>query len=305
MKITVLIENKHNCEKALPGEHGLSIYIEYKGKKILLDAGATDLFSQNADLLGVPLEMTDFSVLSHAHYDHSGGFEKFFEKNLKAVLYMQSSCRENCWRLLDRLHAKKTAADDNVRYSKGKTEEISQEHLKYIGIPSGMLKRCKDRIRFVSGDCLLFPGAWLIAHHSSRLWEKGREAGMLRLENGRYCYDDFSHEQSLVFETKQGLVIFNSCCHAGPDMIVNEVQARPCFNGQKVDALIGGFHLKDMPQNEQGSAFVKALGKRLAATGIARFFTGHCTGDWAFEILAGILNERLCYLKTGDEYEWA
>ena len=43
MKITVLIENKHNCEKALPGEHGLSIYIEYKGKKILLDAGATCL----------------------------------------------------------------------------------------------------------------------------------------------------------------------------------------------------------------------------------------------------------------------
>ena len=37
MKITVLVENSTSCR--LYGEHGLSVYIEYDGKKYLLDTG--------------------------------------------------------------------------------------------------------------------------------------------------------------------------------------------------------------------------------------------------------------------------
>ena len=45
MKIHVLIENTTDSD--LQCEHGLSLYIEYQDKKILLDAGSTDVFAEN------------------------------------------------------------------------------------------------------------------------------------------------------------------------------------------------------------------------------------------------------------------
>ncbi len=46
MRATVLVDNlEHN---GLKGEWGLSIYIEYRDKKILLDTGASGLFAENA-----------------------------------------------------------------------------------------------------------------------------------------------------------------------------------------------------------------------------------------------------------------
>lgn len=59
-------------------------------------------------------------------------------------------------------------------------------------------------------------------------------------KNGRWKPDDFSHEQSLVFDTKEGLVIFNSCSHGGADVIIREAEA--AFPGKQIYGLIGGFH---------------------------------------------------------------
>ena len=95
MKITVLVENSTSCR--LYGEHGLSVYIEYDGKKYLLDTGASTLFAKNAKELGISLADIDTAFLSHAHYDHSGGFEAFFKENDKAEVYMQDTSAENCY----------------------------------------------------------------------------------------------------------------------------------------------------------------------------------------------------------------
>ena len=79
MKITVLIEN--TAPEYLKCEHGLSIYIAYNEKCYLLDTGSSDIFMDNAEVLKTKLENVDAAFLSHGHYDHSGGFEAFFEKN--------------------------------------------------------------------------------------------------------------------------------------------------------------------------------------------------------------------------------
>ena len=74
MRATVLVDNlEHN---GLKGEWGLSIYIEYRDKKILLDTGASGLFAENAQKTGVSLEKVDYGVLTHAHYDHSDGIRR-------------------------------------------------------------------------------------------------------------------------------------------------------------------------------------------------------------------------------------
>ena len=86
MKATVLSDNIP--AENLGCEWGLSIFIEYHGKHILLDAGASGLFLTNADVLGLNMKDVDFGVLSHAHYDHADGIPEFFKVNSSAPIYL-------------------------------------------------------------------------------------------------------------------------------------------------------------------------------------------------------------------------
>lgn len=88
--------------------------------------------------------------------------------------------------------------------------------------------------------------------------------------------DDFSHEQSIVVKLDEGLAVFSSCSHCGPDVVMAEVhQFMP---NQPIRALIGGFHLYDTPDEE-----VRALAGRMKNEGIELAYTGHCTGERAFK----------------------
>ena len=210
MKMVVLVENSSRCR--LCAEHGLSVYIEYEGKTYLLDTGATTLFAENAKELGIDLSKVDTAFLSHAHYDHSGGFEEFFKENDKAAVYMQETSAENCFY--------RTEGKD-----------------KYIGIPQHLLENYKERFRPLNAVCEVEKGVWVVPHFTGGLDEMGRRAHMYRKIGEEFIADDFAHEQSVVFETGKGLVIFNSCSHGGIVNIVREVQM--ALGGQKVYAVVG------------------------------------------------------------------
>lgn len=83
MRATVVVDNLKDSEMA--GEWGLCTFIEYRGKRILLDSGASPLFAENAGKLNIPLDEIDFAVLSHAHFDHANGMKRFFQLNRRAV----------------------------------------------------------------------------------------------------------------------------------------------------------------------------------------------------------------------------
>ena len=91
MKIVVLIENTAPEGSCLAAEHGLSFYVEHRGKAVLLDAGASGGFADNAAALGVDLGHVDVAVLSHGHYDHAGGLGRFFACNDHAKVYARPS----------------------------------------------------------------------------------------------------------------------------------------------------------------------------------------------------------------------
>lgn len=265
MKATVLIDNI--AKDNLKGEWGLSVFIEHEDKKILLDAGASENFCANAKKLNIPLSKVDYAVLSHAHYDHSNGMDSFFKENTKAKFYLSAECKENCY---------------------GKRWIFS----KYIGIKKGTTEKYKDRIAYVKGDKVLSPGVSLISHKTKGLEAKGKADGLCIKENGKLRYDNFSHEQSLVVDTKKGLVIFNSCCHGGADNIIAEVQKS--YPNKKIYALVGGFHLYRAPENE-----VVSLANRIKKTGIEKIYTGHCTGKKAFDILKSELGDTAQQLYVG------
>lgn len=265
MKAVVLADNIPSGE--LKGEWGLSFYISYQGHRILLDTGSSDIFLQNAYKLGLSLKKAEFGVLSHAHYDHADGMASFFAVNDQAKFYLRKECGENCY--------------SQKRF-----------HKKYIGLPKGILKKYEDRIVLAQGDVELLPGVTLVPHKTPGLEAVGKANGMYVKIGRRWKPDDFSHEQSLVFDTPKGLVIFNSCSHAGADVIIREVAKT--FPDKKIRAMAGGFHLYKKTDQE-----VRQFAKAVEDTGIEEIYTGHCTGETAFRILREELGGKVQQLCTG------
>ncbi len=278
MKIQVLIDNIAGMcgPRKLFGEWGLSVYVEYEGHKVLLDTGASHLFSKNANVMGIDLSQVDIGVLSHAHYDHANGMAKFFALNKTAPFYLRKGAAENCY------HTGKLLGRFTYHY--------------YIGIHKGWLERFADRIRFVEGIVEIAPGITLVPHSTAGLERIGEMAHLSVKENGKYRYDSFAHEQSLVFDTPQGLFIMNSCSHAGADNIVKEIEA--AFPGKKIYALLGGFHLFRYPDDR-----IRAFAERLRDLNVQKIYTGHCTGDRAYGILRDVLGERAEQMYTGLSIE--
>ena len=141
------------------------------------------------------------------------------------------------------------------------------------------------------------PNVYLIPHKSSIASAENREAiaraaHLSVKENGKYRYDSFDHEQSLVFDTPKGLFVMNSCSHGGADNIVKEIAAT--FPGKKIYAMLGGFHLFRCSDET-----VRAFAMRLRDLDVQKIYTGHCTGNRAFEILKEVLGKRAEQMFTG------
>lgn len=300
MKIHVLIENTTDSD--LQCEHGLSLYIEYKGKKILLDAGSTEVFAENARKMGLDLSAVDMAFLSHGHYDHSGGFGAWGRVTKSVPVYAMESAM-------------------------GRYASTSGGVMHEIGVPEAVKEVLKECIATIDKVTQVTDGIVLVPHSTApdKLAVIGEKAGLYReeksqktgeTEEGANCKkmrqehswvpDDFAHEMSVVFETDKGLVICNSCSHGGVQNIVEEVkQALP---EQKIYAFVGGLHMKGHKNGEEICTFteeeVKMLADCIRDAGIEVLITGHCTGEPGYELLGKYLKEgQLMRLCTGTVYE--
>jgi len=269
---TVLIEN--TSDSSLACEHGLSILIEFEGKRILLDAGSSEAFCANADAMALSLEGLDACVLSHGHYDHSGGFGAVFRRDPEAKVY-----------------ARKEALDVYLSGAGGMHE---------ISVPR-QVSSCRDRFIPVDGFREIFSRVFLVPHHTAGLDAIGEKCRLYKRAEGRIVPDDFVHEQSLVFSTEKGLIIFNSCSHGGVASIIRE--AREACGGKPVYAYIGGMHMKGKKDGREICTFseaeVDALCETIRQEGIEWVYTGHCTGDIGFQLLKDRLGEIVQRLTTG------
>ena len=251
MQITVLMEN--GSREGLCAEHGLSLYVRYSGMSLLLDAGESGDFIQNARQLGCPLDAIHTAVLSHGHYDHANGFPALFRLNAAVKLYARPAVLEPEY------------ADDG----------------RYIGLSTLLREEYAGRFDLSDEQRSLASGLWLVP-------------------------DSVEHEQSLVAETENGLVVMNSCCHAGADHIVADILAR--FPGQKVRALVGGLHLMGpggVSTLGMEPDAVRTLARRLTEDlGVEEICTGHCTGAPGYALLKETAPGKVRPIHAGDVLEY-
>lgn len=275
MRITVLVENTGPSEFKI--EHGLSLYIEFNDKKYLLDAGPSDSFFKNAHALSIDLGRVDKAVLSHGHYDHGDGFMVFLNQYKDKVVY-----------------GAKNIFDDYYSGSGGS--------IHYIGL-SSKLKQMKNRFNTISKDTKIDEKIYLILDDVSNTKEIGVQKKLYKKVDDVLQPDNFDHELSLVFDTPKGLVICNSCSHAGLESIVDNIKKRL---NKPVYAYVGGLHMKSTKNHIETSSFTEEQIQNLCIfieKNIQYVLTGHCTGNVSYDLLKKYLKDRIDFLTTGKTIE--
>ncbi len=218
MRITVLAENTTRTP-ALEAEHGLSLYVETAGHRILFDMGQSDLFARNAAALGVDLQAVDIAVLSHGHYDHGGGLAHFLEINKTAPV---------------NVHRTAFGAHYNGE--------------KYIGLDTALQRH--PRLAFTGGEYPLAAGLTLYDADGCPVSFHDGDGGLTRWENGRVFADDFCHEQYLLIEEDGRRVLISGCSHRGIRNIVSRFAP---------DVVVGGFHYSKFPLDDTLGSYAAYL----------------------------------------------
>jgi 7,8-dihydropterin-6-yl-methyl-4-(beta-D-ribofuranosyl)aminobenzene 5'-phosphate synthase len=222
MKITILNDNAPG--RLCLSEFGLSYFIE-SDKKILFDAGATDVFLQNAKRLNVSLDDIDLIVLSHGHWDHGNGLK--YLSNHKLI------CHPQCF-----------------------TDRYNKKDDSYVGL-NQTLEEVKTRfdLIFTQTPYKISPDITFLGE-IPRKFDFESQATYFKDAEGN---DDFVPDDSaLAITTSNGLVVISGCAHAG---ICNIVEyAKQVTQTEKVHAVIGGFHLRlDNNQTAQTISYFKSL----------------------------------------------
>jgi 7,8-dihydropterin-6-yl-methyl-4-(beta-D-ribofuranosyl)aminobenzene 5'-phosphate synthase len=275
MRIVNLIENTEGLRGCVYA-HGLSFYIETKKHKLLVDLGPSEETLENASKLGIDLGAVDIVILSHGHYDHSGGIIPFSKINSKADIYMQ-----------------RLATGDY--YSDGGEREGSERY-RYIGIDKEIADL--SQINLLDGDHVIDEEVSVFVidepvnrrpFTNSRLKEK---------VDGSYIQDEFRHEQYVVITEGNRKILISGCAHNGILNILGEYERK---YGSQPDAVISGFHLmKKSDYTDDEIAEIIDTAKRLKEYRTT-FYTCHCTGVTAYESMRCIMGDQLRYVHSGED----
>ncbi|MDD3654658.1 MAG: MBL fold metallo-hydrolase [Desulfotomaculaceae bacterium] len=271
LKLAVLSENT----VAMPGgigEWGLSILIEVNGRKILFDTGERGNLLGNSRVMGIDLKAVEALVLSHGHYDHTGGIKSFLQYRGELPVYAHPD-----------LFAYHCHTPDKPQYI---GIPYSKEELEILGA----------KFVFSREPLEISPGVFISGEVPRKTAFERVGESLFCLENGRRISPDpFHDDMSLFCVTPEGLFIVLGCAHAG---LVNIVEhAREVTGESRVFGIIGGTHLgpASLEQQESTINYLKELDLRFLGA-------NHCTGLAVISRLASIFGPRFRFCPAGGSY---
>jgi len=253
LHLTVLVEN--TCPGGgLVAEHGLALLLETERGTVLFDTGATPaVLAANAAALGIDLARVSAIVLSHGHYDHTGGLPAVLARAPSARVYYHWRCTVPRW---------------------GQRWWVR----KSIGMPTESRRALESATREpVAGPTLLPEGILLSGPIPGP--PAAAQDGFLADADGGSRPDDFTDEVFLLARTPSGWLLATGCCHRGMENTL--AHARQLTGGEPVAMVVGGLHLKGAARGD-----LEAAALALDAAGSREVWAGHCTGDKAITHLA-------------------
>ena len=288
VKITTLAENNNGSNEALEKEFGFSAIIETGNDKIIFDTAKAGQFLKNAQAMKIDLADCNKMVLSHTHYDHCGGVIPYFDTYGAGgkTLFVKKGFFDK--------------ADGKYYYdSVGQKFDFTDGTKGYfpVGInfdEQDLLDRGVAIEYLDTGSVKIADGVTVYGSFdkdpSFQLAPNMLEKG----EDGTYEVDDFDEEVAVAVETSKGLVILSGCSHSGILNIVNTIQER---SGEKVYAVIGGFHLLDADE-----ATIQETIDRFKELGVQQIGLSHCTGPKATAMFQEQMPEQTFLNTTGSVY---
>lgn len=271
MRLVTLSENSVGLRRGVLAEHGFSAYLEFKGYKIIFDAGQTTTCVHNASFLGVDLAGVPIA-LSHGHYDHTGGLLSLLERTGPVPVY----------------------AHPDVfvpRYSR------RGRAMRQIGLPfeRGDLERMGAEFDLSRRGREIRPGLWLTGE-VPRLteFETASEDLVVLSEEGDVVVDPLLDDQALILVLDGGLFVLLGCAHAG---MINTLEHAKRVTG--VDAILGvagGTHIGFGGEDKLPKTI-----KALRTLDIEILAPSHCTGFAAAAALAAEFPDRFVPNNVGTE----
>ena len=270
MKITTLIENEAGHNKELKNEFGLSLFIEDEDISLIFDTGKSGDFIFNAQKLQIPLNNTKHVVLSHSHFDNTGGIRKLVDTfNNKFTLHISKTFFEEKHRITGVIH-EFLGNNFNEKYILDKGININY-------IDTDEFKLSKNITLFTNFKSL-------------NNFETPTRYYFRKIYDD-YILDSMEDELVLGIDTSKGLLIVCGCSHIG---IANIVENIKCRTQKKIYGIIGGLHLSKASDER-----IEKVLKYFDECNIEFFGVSHCTGEKVTKILRES-KKNFIYNNTGN-----
>ncbi len=270
MKVELVILADNTADRDdLTAEHGLAIFISGPRRKVLLDAGASGAtLLSNASALGIDLSALDAVVISHGHYDHTGGLASVVQQRPGLPVYVHSGA-------FDRRYADRPGKP---------LKDISCPHSIEALYQAGAVFHSVSRPEPLA-DWLVVSGPIAGPKHGGNVFVV-RKAGELVI-------DGFEDEMCLLVRGQRGWAVLTGCCHRG---LGNTIRlARSLIHDEPLTTLVGGMHLA----NNDQAGIDEAL-ELIEKYAIRDIYTCHCTQPGAVNQLQQALGDRLHPMSVGS-----
>lgn len=272
VKITILVENTTPIPSFV-GEYGFAALVSIDDKRFLFDTGSAGAVFTNAKILGIDLQAIDRLIISHGHFDHTGGVVPFLQMGKKKV-YAQKEVFTK--RYVVNGASKK---DISALFQRSDIEQYGAE-LSLI-----------DQFTEIN-EGIYLTGA------VPRLNDFEDVGGaFMAEENGQLVGDLLPDDMSMVINHTEGLIIISGCAHAG---IINIIDyARKQTGQERVQAFIGGTHLLKA-SDERMTKTIDALKEY----NIGKIIPCHCTGFYASARLYNELGPKVVKGETSMRFQF-
>jgi len=270
MKIKITTLNENTAGLGCLAEWGLSMLLEVDGQKILFDTGAGNTVPHNAPVLGVDLAAVDKIVLSHGHYDHTGGLRDVLGLMGKEV---EVVAHPDIW---EAKYKRRGSAKQSIGIP------FPRERLEELGARFNL---AREPVRL--GEHVLTTGEVPMLTDYEEI-----DSGLFDEKSGKMLPDELNDDLAIAIDADFGLVVILGCAHRG---VVNTLrQAQKITGRELIYAAIGGTHLLNasMERIVRTAADLKEMGVRYLGV-------SHCTGFTASCYLAQEFGEGFFLNNAG------